>query len=79
MPAACVIGWPVDHSRSPLIHNYWLKTYGIAGEYRRQPRVLGNRDDPRRLLPWPFRIALHRDGAKCLAIEQEQGPVRRAA
>jgi shikimate dehydrogenase len=34
--AACVIGWPVDHSRSPLIHNYWLKRYGIAGEYRRE-------------------------------------------
>jgi len=33
--AACVIGWPVEHSRSPLIHNYWLKRYGIAGEYRR--------------------------------------------
>ena len=35
-PAACVIGWPVDHSRSPLMHNYWLKRYGIAGEYRRE-------------------------------------------
>jgi shikimate dehydrogenase len=35
-PAACVIGWPVEHSRSPLIHNYWLKTCGIAGEYRRE-------------------------------------------
>jgi shikimate dehydrogenase len=34
--AACVVGWPVEHSRSPLIHNYWLKTYGIAGEYRRE-------------------------------------------
>ena len=34
--AACVIGWPVGHSRSPLIHNYWLKHYGIAGEYRRE-------------------------------------------
>jgi shikimate dehydrogenase len=32
--AACVLGWPVAHSRSPLIHNYWLKRYGIAGEYR---------------------------------------------
>ncbi len=32
--AACVIGWPIGHSRSPLIHNYWLKRYGIAGEYR---------------------------------------------
>jgi shikimate dehydrogenase len=34
--SACIIGWPVDHSRSPIIHNYWLKTYGIAGEYRRE-------------------------------------------
>jgi len=34
--AACIIGWPVEHSRSPLIHNYWLKTYRIAGEYRRE-------------------------------------------
>jgi shikimate dehydrogenase len=35
-PAACVIGWPVEHSRSPLIHNHWLKTCGVAGEYRRE-------------------------------------------
>jgi len=35
--AACVIGWPVEHSRSPLIHNYWLRHYRIAGEYRREP------------------------------------------
>ena len=34
--AACVIGWPVEHSRSPLIHNYWLEQYGIAGTYRRE-------------------------------------------
>jgi shikimate dehydrogenase len=34
--AACIIGWPVEHSRSPLIHNYWLKRYGVAGEYRRE-------------------------------------------
>jgi shikimate dehydrogenase len=34
--AACIVGWPVGHSRSPLIHNYWLKHYGIAGEYRRE-------------------------------------------
>jgi shikimate dehydrogenase len=35
-PAACIIGWPVEHSRSPLIHRYWLKRYGIAGDYRRE-------------------------------------------
>ena len=32
--AACVIGWPVKHSRSPLIHKYWLGRYGIPGDYR---------------------------------------------
>jgi shikimate dehydrogenase len=32
--AACVIGWPIGHSRSPLIHNYWLRHYRIAGDYR---------------------------------------------
>jgi len=30
---ACVIGWPIEHSRSPLIHNYWLKHYEIQGRY----------------------------------------------
>jgi shikimate dehydrogenase len=30
---AGVMGWPVEHSRSPLIHNHWLKKHGIAGEY----------------------------------------------
>jgi shikimate dehydrogenase len=34
--AACVIGWPVEHSRSPMIHNYWIRQHGIAGEYRRE-------------------------------------------
>lgn len=32
---ACVIGWPIEQSRSPLIHGYWLETYGIAGRYDR--------------------------------------------
>ena len=34
--AACVIGWPVAHSRSPLSHNYWIKQLGLDGEYRRE-------------------------------------------
>jgi shikimate dehydrogenase len=32
---ACVIGWPIQQSRSPLIHGHWLKKYGIAGSYDR--------------------------------------------
>ena len=34
---ACIIGWPVDHSRSPMIHGYWLKRYRIDGSYVKQP------------------------------------------
>ncbi len=33
MTKAAVIGWPIEHSRSPMIHGYWLKTYGIDGSY----------------------------------------------
>ncbi|MBI3699505.1 MAG: shikimate dehydrogenase [Afipia sp.] len=33
-PAACLIGWPAAHSRSPIIHKYWLKQFGIDGDYR---------------------------------------------
>ncbi len=32
---AGVIGHPISHSKSPLIHGYWLKRYGINGEYLR--------------------------------------------
>jgi shikimate dehydrogenase len=35
-PKACVIGWPIKHSRSPIIHGYWLKHYGLAGSYEKQ-------------------------------------------
>lgn len=30
---AGVIGWPVAHSRSPLMHNFWLEQCGINGAY----------------------------------------------
>ena len=30
-----VIGDPIAHSKSPLIHGFWLDALGIAGEYRR--------------------------------------------
>ncbi len=37
MKKACVIGWPIAHSRSPIIHNYWLAKYGLEGLYERRP------------------------------------------
>jgi len=30
---AGVMGFPVLHSRSPMLHNYWLKLYGFSGSY----------------------------------------------
>lgn len=33
MKRAFVIGYPIGHSRSPLIHGYWLERYGIKGSY----------------------------------------------
>lgn len=33
IPLAAVIGHPIAHSRSPALHNYWLKRYGIKGHY----------------------------------------------
>src|SRR5258706_14542010 len=33
MKKACVMGHPVAHSRSPMIHGHWLKKLGIEGAY----------------------------------------------
>ncbi len=35
MIAAGVIGWPVAHSKSPLIHRFWLAKLGLDGDYGR--------------------------------------------
>ena len=35
MKKAAVIGFPVKHSWSPIIHNYWIKEHGIFGEYKK--------------------------------------------
>src|ERR1700676_4579631 len=32
-PPPCLIGWAAAHSRSPLIHHYWLRALGIEGGY----------------------------------------------
>ena len=36
-PFAAIVGWPVEHSRSPALHGYWLRKYGIEGHYGRLP------------------------------------------
>ncbi len=37
MKHAGVMGWPVENSRSPVVHGHWLKQYGIDGDYRLLP------------------------------------------
>jgi shikimate dehydrogenase len=34
-PRAGVVGWPIEHSRSPTIHRYWLNELGIPGDYEK--------------------------------------------
>lgn len=47
---ACVIGNPISHSKSPKLHNYWLKALGIDGEYTAVEAPLdGFEDKVRRL------------------------------
>ncbi len=33
IPLAGVVGSPIAHSKSPLLQNHWLRTYGIEGHY----------------------------------------------
>lgn len=36
-PFAAIVGWPVDHSRSPALHGFWLKKHRIDAHYGRLP------------------------------------------
>src|ERR1043165_6017223 len=36
-PFAAIVAWPVEHSRSPALHGFWLRQHGIDGHYGRLP------------------------------------------
>lgn len=36
-PFAAIVGWPIEHSRSPALHGFWLKQHRIDGYYGRLP------------------------------------------
>ena len=38
---AGIMGWPVAHSRSPALHNHWIKKYGLLGAYVQLPVAPG--------------------------------------
>ena len=50
--SAGVIGWPVTHSKSPLIHRFWLAKLGLEGDYGRFPVDPSFLGDAVRALPW---------------------------
>ena len=33
MTYVCVIGWPIEHSKSPFIYGYWMKQHGVHSFY----------------------------------------------
>lgn len=51
IPLAGVIGSPIAHSRSPALHGYWLRRYGIVGHY--VPLDIGQADLPEALRMMP--------------------------
>ena len=42
---AGIMGWPVGHSRSPSIHNHWIKQHDLNGAYVYLPVNPANPDD----------------------------------
>ena len=48
---AGVMGWPVGHSRSPVIHNHWIAQLGLRGAYVLLPVQPEKLDDALRSLP----------------------------
>jgi shikimate dehydrogenase len=48
---AGIMGWPVSHSRSPALHNFWLDEYGIDGAYVPLPVEPGQLETALRALP----------------------------
>lgn len=47
---AFVAGWPIGHTRSPILHGHWLKRYGIAGRYLPLPIAPDDFEDALRML-----------------------------
>ncbi|WBU63828.1 shikimate dehydrogenase [Paracoccus aerodenitrificans] len=50
-PLAGVLGWPIAHSRSPLVHGHWLDRYGLEGGYIPLPVHPDNLENVLKTLP----------------------------
>lgn len=80
-PLACVVGWPVAHSRSPVIHRFWLRAFGIDGDYVIEPVEPGKAEAFFRGLPDSRFVGCnvtvpHKEAA--FASVDEMGPAARS-
>src|SRR5947208_3428779 len=80
---AGLMGWPVMHSRSPQLHNYWLAQHGLDGRYLplaikteglRAAKLTQELNGPIKPLDWAQRHAAL-DGAAMLINTTNQGMV----
>jgi shikimate dehydrogenase len=81
---AGVVGWPIEHSLSPVLHGYWLKQYGIDGEMLRVPaRPEEFADVIARLRAEGFQgvnvTVPHKEAAFALAQKKDQAAVEAGA
>ncbi|MGV6810814.1 MAG: shikimate dehydrogenase [Brevirhabdus sp.] len=51
IPLAGVIGHPIAHSKSPLLHGHWLRQHGLAGHYIPMDVATDDLEQTLRLLP----------------------------
>ena len=51
IPLAGVIGTPIAHSRSPRLHQHWLRRYGLPGHYIPMDVASSDLEDAIRVLP----------------------------
>lgn len=78
---AGIMGWPVSHSRSPILHGYWLEQYGIDGAY--VPLAIAPEDFNRALCALPalgFRgvnVTVPHKEAALAAVEEADETARR--
>ncbi|MFV0300868.1 MAG: shikimate dehydrogenase [Paracoccus sp. (in: a-proteobacteria)] len=59
VPLSGVIGWPIGHSRSPLLHRHWLDRYGIRGHYIPMPVMSEHLTEVLRILPYAGFVGLN--------------------
>ena len=68
IPLAGVIGSPVAHSRSPRLHQHWLKKFGLAGHYVPMDVSHQNLEEVIRALPKAGFVGVNTSARRCWLI-----------